>query len=68
MEMTQHPPLTPAIRRSTPLESPLDLLKTQPFFDGMPETELRAVAELMRPLTFAKGEVIYAQGSKPDGM
>jgi CRP-like cAMP-binding protein len=47
---------------------PLELLRHQPFCNGLTDPELAVVAKLMRPLSYEPGEFIFHQGTEPDGM
>lgn len=57
-------PHAPGETRSVPMQ----LLCAQPVFQGLDHAELKTVAELLRPTTYAPGEFVFKQGTEPDGL
>lgn len=43
-------------------------LATMPLFNGVPESDLKRVADRVHPIKFAGGDVIFGQGDPADGL
>lgn len=48
--------------------SPVDVLRKVPLFQGLPDTELQAFADLTRERTYPKGSVIFFENDRGDSL
>jgi CRP-like cAMP-binding protein len=49
------------------LQKALEIIAAIPLFDGLPQDQLEALAEIVRSKRFNKGEIIFSEGDEADG-
>lgn len=55
------------VSKLNPLQKVLDIISAIPLFDGLPQDQLEALAEIVRSKRFNKGEIIFSEGDEADG-